>query len=115
MTGPGRLAPPLLAAAAALALGGCVAGMAASAVGMAVQGARGEPQGNAHLKPEAMGACTAQAAAYGAVHIIDVEQRSASKLVVWGTVDDGKQRRSFECAFGTRVTGFKLRPIARRG
>ena len=112
---PSRLAPLLLAAAAALALGGCVAGMAASAVGMAVQGARGEPQGNAHLKPAAVSACTARAAPYGAVRIIDVEQRSASKLVVWGTVDDGQQKRSFECAFGTRVTGFKLRPIAPRG
>lgn len=109
-----RLAVALVATAA-LAQGGCVAGMAASAVGMAVQEARGEPQGNQHLKPEAERACGAQAAQLGAVHIIDVEQRSASKLVVWGTVDDGKQKRSFECAFGTKITGFKLRPIAPRG
>ena len=111
---PRRLAASLVAAAA-IGVNGCVAGMAASAVGMAVQGARGQPQGNAHLKPEAEKACSAQAARHGAVRIIDVEQRSAIRLVVWGTVDDGKQRRSFECAFGTRVTGFKLRPIAPRG
>jgi hypothetical protein len=45
------------------------------------------------------------------VHIIDVEQRSVDKLVVWGTVDDGKQRRSFQCDFKHKVTGFKLREI----
>jgi hypothetical protein len=32
-------------------------------------------------------------------------------MVVWGTVDDGKQKRSFECGFRTKITGFKLRPI----
>ncbi len=85
--------------------------MAANAVGMAAAAARGEPQSNQHLQPTARAACTAQAAAYGTVHIIDVEQRSASKMIVWGTIDDGKQRQSFECGFGTRITGFKLRPI----
>ena len=35
-----------------------------------------------------------------------------TKIIVWGTVDDGKQRRSFQCDFGTKMTGFKLRPIA---
>ena len=93
-------------------LSGCVAGMAANAVGMAAAAARGEPQSNQHLQPAAREACTAQAAAYGAVRIIDVEQRSVSKLIVWGTVDDGKQRQSFECGFGTSITSFKLRPIS---
>jgi hypothetical protein len=105
-----RLAVSLLGASA-LALGGCVAGMAASAVGMAVQGAQGQPASNEHLQPVATKACSAQAAPYGTVHIIDIEQHSPSKIIVWGTVDDGKERRSFECAFGTRITGFQLRPI----
>ena len=30
----------------------------------------------------------------------------------WGTVDDGKQRRSFECHYTTKITGFTLRTIA---
>ena len=97
----------------ALSLGGCVAGMAASAVGMAVRGARGEPESNAGLQPEATAACSARASQSGVVKVIDVEQRTASRIIVWGTVDDGKQPQSFECAYGTRVTGFKLRPIRR--
>jgi hypothetical protein len=101
-------------AVSGIALGGCVAGMAANAVGMAAAAARGEPASNQHLQPSARDACTAQGAAYGTVHIIDVEQRTASRIIVWGTVDDGKQRRSFECGYGTQITSFKLRPIAAR-
>ena len=93
------------------ALGGCVAGMAASAVGMAVRSAQGQPQSNAHLKPTAETVCSAHASRYGTVHIIDVQQAAPSKIIVWGTVDDGKERRSFECGFGTKLTGFKLRAI----
>ena len=85
--------------------------MAASAASMAVQGARGEPQGNQHLQPAARQACEAHASQYGAVKIIDVEQRSVSRIIVWGTVGEGPARRSFECSFGTRMTGFKLRAI----
>ena len=109
-----RLPALSLLAVSALAVGGCVASMAASAVGMAARSARGQPASNQHLKPAAAAACSAQATPYGAVHIIDVEQRSASKIIVWGTVDDGKERRSFECAYGTKVTGFKLRAITPR-
>ena len=101
----------LCLAASTLALGACVAGMAASAIGMAARSAQGRPASNEHLKPEASAACTARASQYGAVKIIDVEQRSASKIIIWGTVDDGKQRRSFECGYGTSVTGFTLRAI----
>jgi hypothetical protein len=97
-----------------LPLGGCVAGMAASAAGMAIRSAQGEPQSNRHLQPTARTACSAHAAQFGTVHIIDVEQRSVGKIVVWGTVTDAKERRSFECAFTDKVTGFKLRPIAAR-
>lgn len=100
-----------LLAGGALAVSGCVAGMAASAVGMAARSAQGQPASNQHLKPAATAACSAQASPHGTVRIIDVEQRSANKIIVWGTVDDGKERRSFECAYGTKVTGFKLRPI----
>ena len=103
-----------LVAASALALGGCVASLAASAISMAARSAQGRAVSNEHLKPEAERACRAQAAPYGTVQIIDVEQRTASRIIVWGTVDDGGQRRSFECSFGTRVTGFKLRAITPR-
>ncbi|MEO7365607.1 MAG: hypothetical protein ABIW03_04730 [Sphingomicrobium sp.] len=95
----------------ALALNGCVASMAMSAASLAAQGVRGQPRSNAELNPTARIACEAHAAQYGAVHIIDVEQHSVSKIIVWGTVGDGEQRRSFQCDFGTRITGFKLRPI----
>ena len=100
-------------AACAGALGGCVAGMVASAAGTAIQAARGEPQSNAHLQPAARQACTAAAAPHGAVHIIDVVQSSVNRIVVWGTVDDGRRKQSFECGFTTAVTYFKLREIRR--
>ena len=96
-------------------LTGCVAGMAVSALGMAAQGARGRPVSNEALRPQAREACSAQAAQYGAVHVIDVEQHRIDKLIVWGTVDDGKQKRSFQCDFGTKITGFTLRPITPKG
>lgn len=103
-----------LLVAGALPLSGCVAAMAASVAGMAAQSARGQPQSNGHLQPAAAEACETYAAQYGAVHIIDVEQHSVSKIIVWGTVDDGRQRRSFECGYGTKMTGFKLRAITPR-
>ena len=99
-------------AAGALALQGCVASMAASAVGMAARSARGAPASNEHLKPQATAACSARAAQHGVVRIIDVEQRSEAKIVVWGTAGEGAARRSFECAYGTKITSFKLRTIA---
>lgn len=103
-----------LLAGSSLALAGCVAGMAANAVALAARSAQGQPQSNEHLKPAARQACSAHASQYGSVHIIDVEQRTASMIVVWGTVDSGTERRSFECSFGARITGFKLRPIRLR-
>jgi hypothetical protein len=98
-------------AAVILPLAGCAAGMAASAISMAARSAQRQAASNEHLKPQASAACTARASPYGTVRIIDVEQRSASKIIVWGTVDDGKQRRSFECGYGTSITGFTLRAI----
>ena len=95
-------------------LGACVAGMAVSALGMAAEGARGRPVSNEALQPQARAACSAQAAQYGTVDIIDVEQHRIDKIIVWGTVDDGRQKRSFQCDFGSRITGFMLRPITPR-
>jgi hypothetical protein len=94
-----------------LALDGCVPMIAVSAVSMAARSAEGRPVSNEALQPQAREACSAQAAHYGAVHVIDVEQHSINKIIVWGTVDDGRQKRSFQCDFGTRITGFTLRPI----
>jgi hypothetical protein len=108
-----RLVPILLAMA--MPLGGCVAGLAANAAGMAVRSAQGEPKSNRHLQPQAREACSAHAAKYGTVHIIDVEQRSANRIVVWGTVAQAEERRSFECAFTDKVTGFTLRAIKPQG
>ncbi len=106
-----RLIAPLLVMASVPTLAGCVPMMAVSAVSMAAQGAQGPTIGNEALQPEAREACSAKAAQYGAVHVIDVQQYSVSKIIVWGTVDDGKEKRSFQCDFGTKITGFKLRPI----
>jgi len=101
----------LLTCAAALTLGGCVAGMVASAAGMAMNAAKGHPQSNAQLQPAAQAACSARAAQYGAVHVIDVVQQSVDKIVVWGTYGEGPQKRSFECGYKTAITYFKVREI----
>jgi hypothetical protein len=101
---------PLLAGVL-LSLSGCIAGMAVGAAGMAVRGATAEGPSNAHLAPAAQQACTAVAGQHGAVHIIDVEQRRADRIIVWGTVGAGEARRSFQCTYGTRITDFKLREI----
>ena len=93
------------------ALSGCVASVAASAIGMAAQSARGTPVSNEALQPQARTACEAYAAQYGAVHIIDVEQNLIDKIIVWGTVEKAGVKQSFQCDFGTRITGFKLRKI----
>jgi hypothetical protein len=106
-----RLIPLFLLASSAPALTGCLPMMAVSAASMAVQGAQGTPTSNADLHPAARDACMQEAAKYGTPALIDVEQHKLNEIVVWGTVDDGKQKRSFECDYGTRITGFKLRDI----
>lgn len=110
-----RLAALILLSATAPVLGGCVAAAAVSAAGLAAQGAQGPVVKNEQLQPAARQACSARAAQYGAVHVIDVQQARVDKIIVWGTVDDGKQKRSFQCNFGTKVTGFTLREIKRGG
>jgi hypothetical protein len=102
----------ILIAGSAPALAGCLPMMAVSGASMVAEGVRGKPVSNEMLQPTAREACSAQAAQYGTVHVIDVQQASISKIIVWGTVDDGKEKRSFQCDFGTKITGFKLRPIA---
>ncbi|HEY6048081.1 MAG TPA: hypothetical protein VIV07_03440 [Sphingomicrobium sp.] len=102
---------PMAVAASALALSGCVAAMAAGVASMAVQGSQKAPVSNEALKPTARYECDGYAARYGTTHIIDVQQAKVDKIIVWGTVDDGKQKQSFECDFDTKITGFKLRPI----
>jgi hypothetical protein len=101
---------------ASLPLGGCAASIAASAVGAAVRAAdKPDPVPTEDPGPAARQACTAEAQRYGVtVKIIDTEYKSASQLTVWGTVEDAKQRRSFECRYEGKVTGFKLREITGR-
>src|SRR5690348_4172498 len=108
-----RLTQLLLLASALPMLAGCVPMMAVSAASMVAQGARRGPVSNEVLQPDARTACSAQAAQYGAVHVIDVQQYRVDKIIVWGTVDDGKQTRSFQCDFGTKITAFKVREIGR--
>jgi hypothetical protein len=107
-----RILVSALLAASALSLGGCVAGLAVSAAGMAGQAVAGKPKNNEQAQPAAATECSTRASQYGRVHLIDVEQHSPSRIIVWGTVDDGKQRRSFECHYTTKITGFTLRTIA---
>lgn len=102
----------LLTLTTTLGLTGCVASMAASAVGAAVSASRGRPVSNEGARETAISQCSALAAAYGVVHVIDVEQRSVERMVVWGTTEGHSGRQSFECAFGTKVVGFKIHPIA---
>ena len=102
----------LLMLTTTLGLTGCVASMAASAVGAAVSASRGRPVSNEGARETAISQCSALAAPYGVVHVIDVEQRSVERMVVWGTTEGRSGRQSFECAFGTKVVGFKIHPIA---
>lgn len=92
-------------------LGGCVPMMALSAADMVARSSQKAPVSNEGMQTQARDACTAQAAQYGTVSVIDVEQHRINQIIVWGTVDDGKQKQSFECDFATKITGFKLRPI----
>ncbi len=96
----------------ALPLGGCVAGMAAGAVGAAARAAqKPEAVPTQDPGPAARQACTERASQHGTVHIIDTEYRSAARLIVWGTVTAEGKRRSFECRYDGKVVDFKLRAI----
>lgn len=104
---------PLLLGAS-LALGGCAASIAAGLVGAAVRAASPEPGPYRDLRAAATEACRARASQHGGAQIIDAEQRDDGKVTVWGTVQDGQERRSFECGYNGRVTGFRLRAIRAR-
>ncbi|WP_310468118.1 hypothetical protein [Sphingomonas sp.] len=104
----------LVVAIGATALSGCVAALAVSAADMAIRSAQGPVVSNEHLKPQAEAACGARAAPHGVVKVIDVEQRSVNKIVVWGTAGSGAERRSFECHYTTHITRFTLREIKPR-
>lgn len=100
---------------AALPLGGCAAGIAASAVGAAVRAAEGPERVPAEDPgPAARAACTAHAARHGEVRIIDTVYRGAARLVVWGSVEAEGRRRSFRCRWDGKVVGFTLREIEGR-
>lgn len=102
---------PLLAASG-LGLGGCVAGLAASAVGAAIKAATPErPVVNEDRRAAARAACEAHAAPQGSVRIIDAEQRPDGRVTVWGTVEDERERRRFECRYDGEVSAFRLRAI----
>jgi hypothetical protein len=103
-----------LVALGALPLGACVAGMAASAVGAAVQAAETPRDPSLDHAPAGLKACTERAEQLGEVHVIDTERRGSGAVVVWGTVKNERERRSFECRFDGKVSGFKLRAIAQK-
>lgn len=108
-----RLTLLLLLASASPALSGCLPMMAVSAANIGAQAMQKQPASNQSLQPQAREACTEQAAQYGSVQVSFVEQHRVDQIIVWGTVDDGKQARSFECDFTTKVTGFTLHNIER--
>jgi hypothetical protein len=109
-----RRAAIVLMLGASLALGGCVAGMAAGAISAAARSSqKGKDvyQNDEGLKLAAAAACRAQAAPYGEVALIDIEQRGATKATVWGTVTAATGRQSFECRYDRKVVAFKLRKL----
>lgn len=103
-----------LLALGSLGLGGCVASLAATAVGAAIQAATPEPPVvTEDRRAAAAAACTGHAAQYGRVHVIDAEQRSDGRVTVWGRVEDDSSRRAFECRYDEgEVSRFTLREIA---
>ena len=101
----------LLSPAIALPLCGCVAGMAASAVGLAADAAGPGGQNSKFMQAAARQACSAQAAQSGTVQIASVTQAKDGEIIVLGTVQGSSGLQSFECSFVTTVTGFSLKPV----
>ena len=102
----------MLAPALGLVLSGCVASMAASAVGLAADAAGPAGRQNARfMLAAARQACSAQAAQSGAVQIASITQAKDGEIVVLGTVQGAGGLQSFECSFVTTVTGFSLKPV----
>lgn len=103
-----RASIPLLLTSS-FALSGCIASVAASAVGAAVNASQPR-ETNDDLRRPAVAACTARAVEYGEVHIIDAEQRRGGRVTVWGTVTRA-QRQAFECRYNGQVSDFELRTL----
>lgn len=102
----------LALALAALPLGGCAAGIAASAVGAAVRAAdRPDRAPKEDPGPVARAACSARAAPYGTVKIIDVVYKSVAKVVVWGAVEGEGRKRSFQCRWDGKIVGFEMTEV----
>ena len=102
----------ILLPVAALALSGCVAGMAASAVGMVAGGGQQRPHRNVELMlVTARQACTERASQYGAVEVTGLREADANEVIVSGTVAGKEGRSSFRCRFVTQITAFDLQPI----
>ena len=102
----------ILLPAAALALSGCVAGMVASAVGMAAGGGKERQHRNVEfMLVAARQACTSHASQYGTVEITRLREADGDEIIVTGTVTDAKGKNSFECSFVTEITGFNLEPV----
>ncbi|HEY0131134.1 MAG TPA: hypothetical protein VGB57_06995 [Allosphingosinicella sp.] len=105
----------LLLALGALPLGGCAAGLAASAVGAAVRAAdRPDRAPREDPGPAARAACSARAAQYGTVRIIDTVYRSPAKLVVWGSVEGEGRKRSLQCRWDGKIVGFEVKEVEER-
>jgi hypothetical protein len=110
---------PLLALAAlalgAMMLEGCVASLAAGAVGAVIQAAdKPDAPPKEDPGPVARAACTAQALPYGNVHIIDTVYKSPAKLVVWGSVEAEGKKRSFQCRWDGKIVGFEVKEVEGR-
>ena len=101
----------LLAPALLLALSGCVAGMAASAVGLAADAAGPVGKYYKFMQAAARQASSAQAAQSGTVQVTSVTQAKDGEIVVLGTVQGTSGTPAFECSFVTTVTGFTLKPV----
>ena len=98
---------------AGLVLSACVAGMVASAVGMAAGGGRGqgEPRNVEFMLVAARKACSAHASQYGAVEVTGLKEADGNEIIVTGTVTDANGKNSFKCSFVTEITAFDLQPI----
>ena len=78
--------------------------------GLGGLGGGGGAYGNQDFQRAAVNSCGQQASRYGRVSVQDVQQVSNSTLRVYGTVDDGFQRRQFRCDFRSdgRISDFQL-------
>ena len=94
-----------------LALGGCAASIAASALGAAIQSGQSDTPADVQAGVDA---CYARANQLGRSKIIDVERRSTSKITVWGSVENDLGKQSFECGYSDKITGFTLRAVTPR-